>query len=301
MTQSVISHLRVPATVVEGLGLLLTAWRIYFRLKIQRFWWEDAWAAVLLLTGLLSITSYWIYELENGLTSIVASWIYSICFTCIVTSARMSVLFSIIRITHGSPRLRRFTYACVALFAASWVILMIEKVWQCTANPSWHRTTPVSSKPYCVVEPKIAIFEFVISILVALPLRMLWRVKLPRRHRRMILCIFASSVVLAFGAILHTVGRILNSLILSFGGMHVEIALSIIICNLFVVVTCTYRFLLHDLTGTTEDTSSDDDFTTPPRPPVPATHTTSGLALTTVDLEVSLTDQQPSSSTSESI
>lgn len=50
---------QVSASVFEALGLLLTAWRIYFRLKIHRFWWEDAWAAVLFLTGLILIASYW--------------------------------------------------------------------------------------------------------------------------------------------------------------------------------------------------------------------------------------------------
>ncbi|KAN0078381.1 hypothetical protein V8E55_010438 [Tylopilus felleus] len=68
------------------------------------------------------------YLLANGWTSIIASWIYTICFTCLVTLARMSILFSIIRVIHGSPCLRAFTYACVAFFAACWIILIVEKV-----------------------------------------------------------------------------------------------------------------------------------------------------------------------------
>ncbi|KAF8556638.1 hypothetical protein OG21DRAFT_1408671, partial [Imleria badia] len=278
---------QVSASVIEALGLLLTAWRIFFRLKIHRFWWEDAWAAVLLPTGLLSVASYWMELLKNGSTAIVGSWFYSICFTCIVTLSRMSVLFSIIRIIHGSPRLGGFTYACVAFFATCWVILIVYKVWQCDSDPSWHQPSLLSSKPYsdCIA----------VLILVVLHLRMLWRVKLPRRQRRMILSIFASSVVLAFGALFHIVGQIMNNLVLSTAGMHVEIALSIIVCNLLVVVTYTYQFLLHDSTGTTEDisTSNDDDFTMPPRPRVPATT----LALTTVDLPVCFTStgQQTSS------
>jgi len=78
-----------------------------------------------------------------------------------------------------------------------------------------------------------------------------------------------------------------------------QAALSIIVCNLLVVVTYICRFLLHDnwaeagkTTGTTEDTwsSNDDDFTTPISP---AQVTTS---LTTIDLEASLTSSGRQSS-----
>ncbi|KAI9462080.1 hypothetical protein HD554DRAFT_2289948 [Boletus coccyginus] len=288
---------QVSATVIDALGLLLTAWRIYFRLRINRFWWEDAWAAVLLLTGIMWIITNWVYLLTDGLTSIVASWIYSICFTSIVTLARMSILFSIIRIIYLNPRLRAFTYTCVAFFVACWVVLVVQKVWQCASDASWHETTPSSPNPICLVEKQISIFQFTtdciaVSVLVVLPLRMLWRVKLPRRQRRMILSIFTSSVILAFAALFHTIGQILDHFFMMTVGFYVVAALSIIVCNLLVVVTYTCRFLLHDKAvasettlGTTKEAWSidDDDFTTSMSL---AQVTTS---LTTIDLEASLT------------
>jgi len=115
----------------------------------------------------------------DGLTSIIASWIYSICFTSIVTCvftlislsgygfmpcfyrlARMSILFSIIRIIYLSPRLRAFTYTCVAFFVACWVVLVVEKVRQCASDASWHQITPSSPNPICLVEKQISIFQF---------------------------------------------------------------------------------------------------------------------------------------------
>ncbi|KAN0078382.1 hypothetical protein V8E55_010439 [Tylopilus felleus] len=283
--------IRVTASVFQVLGLFLTAWRIYIRLKIRRFWWEDAWATILLLTGLLWVIAQWVFLLTNGLTSIVTTWIYSIGFTSIVTLVRMSVLFSIIRIIHGSPRLLRFAYACVAFYAACWVILIIEKVVQCASDPSWHHAIVIYGKQFCLVKPRISIFEFTsdcvaVLILVILPLRMLWRVKLPKHQRRMILCIFASSVVLAFGALFHTIGQILNIFAVMIAGINVEVALSFYVCNLLVVVTYTYRFLRHGRgADTTEDTTTDDDdFTTPLTRPVQPTT----LSLTTIDLEVDI-------------
>lgn len=238
----------------------------------------------MLFTGLLWIIAQWVFLLTgrrlriancncrathdrhlDGLTSIINSWIHSISFTCIVTSVfkqihchdcclhyafrlvRMSVLFSIIRIIHGSSFLLKFTYACVAFFAACWVILIIEKIVQCASDPSWHHLIVESGMPFCLVKPRISIFKFTskltflanhsilsgelgfsadcvaVSIIVVLPLCMLWRVKLPRRQRRMILSIFASSVVLAFGALFHTVGQILNIFVVMIAGINVEV------------------------------------------------------------------------------
>ena len=62
-----------------------------------------------------------------------------------------------------------------------------------------------------------------VSILVVLPLRMLWRVNLPRRQRRMILSLFAASVVLAFGALFHTVGQMLDIFVVTIAGINVEV------------------------------------------------------------------------------
>jgi len=111
-----------------------------------------------LFTGLLWVIAQWVVLLTNGLTSIINAWIYSIGFTCIVTLVHMSVLFSIIRIVHGSCLLK-FTYACVAFFAACWVILIVEKIVQCASDPSWHHLVVMSGKPFCLVEVEISIFS----------------------------------------------------------------------------------------------------------------------------------------------
>ena len=147
------------------------------------------------------------------------------------------------------------------------------------------------------------------GILIALPLRMLWKVKLPPRQRRMILCIFASSVVLAFAAIFHIVGHVLNITILMVAGIDSEVpslcfslqtlcsprvyqvAASIIMCNLLVVVTYAYRFLWRDegsLNATTTSGTESDDFTQPVGQPARPS-----LTLTTVEVDSSiLTTQQ---------
>ncbi|KAF9231423.1 hypothetical protein BU15DRAFT_14186, partial [Melanogaster broomeanus] len=200
--------LAVVNCVFQVLGLALTTFRIYFRIRIGRFWWEDGMAAIMLLSGILWMISLWGYLLTSGSTSIAFSWIYMITFTSTLAAGRMSILFSIIRIMHGSSRLKKFTYLCAALFAACWIILIVEKVWQCTTDRSWEHVPVSSANPFCLVNTQISIFQFTtdcvtVLILVVLPLCMLWKVKLPRRQRRMILSIFASSAVMAVGALFH--------------------------------------------------------------------------------------------------
>lgn len=55
----------VGFSVAEGLAVLLTLFRLGFRLKIQRFWWEDVWAAVASVCTVVSITSVLIVS-ESG-------------------------------------------------------------------------------------------------------------------------------------------------------------------------------------------------------------------------------------------
>jgi len=102
----------------------------------------------------------------------------------------------------------------------------------------------------------------------------------------MILSLFATSVVLAFGALFHSVGQFLNIFIVTIAGINVEVALSFFVCNLLVVVTYAYRVLHRDRDGAgtiTEDTStSDDDFTTRRTRGAQTTR----FCLTTVDLAV---------------
>ncbi|KAF9231381.1 hypothetical protein BU15DRAFT_68389 [Melanogaster broomeanus] len=101
------------------------------------------------------------------------------------------------------------------------------------------------------------------------------------------------NVLVAVGALFHTLGQVLDIYLVMIAGGNVEITVTLIVCNLLVVVTYTYRFLLRDSTNsssteehTTDDTSAsgpqDEDFTRPTRQRRMTT-----LILTTVNLSLS--------------
>lgn len=43
--------------ILEGLAVLVTLCRLGFRLKIQRFWWEDGWAVIAVLFTVIYIAT----------------------------------------------------------------------------------------------------------------------------------------------------------------------------------------------------------------------------------------------------
>ena len=60
------SSLVIPIafTVIDGLAVILTLFRLLFRLQIRRFWWEDVWATVAVVCGTIFI----IVQLICGVT-----------------------------------------------------------------------------------------------------------------------------------------------------------------------------------------------------------------------------------------
>jgi len=103
---------------------------------------------------------------------------------------------SIARIVPLQTRTRYLqVYAINGLFGLILVEQMLHKTILCTRDTSWHNNVDVQ----CHVGGGVGILTlctdlFADTCLVTIPLRMLWRVKLPRTQRRLILSIFASSV-----------------------------------------------------------------------------------------------------------
>ncbi|KAI9573116.1 hypothetical protein HD554DRAFT_2059157 [Boletus coccyginus] len=285
--------LLITSSVINGLMMILTLFRLLFRLQIQRFWWEDMWAAVMFVCGMTFIIAQLVYfETVNYGTALITRWMTSVAFTSTVWAARTSLLYSIIRVIFISPStvLRKFTHVMTALFFMFWAIIIALKTRRCVNN-----TEPILSlgsvRPTCALQEVETLFEVITDCvsdvaLIVLGLKLLWKVKLPRRQRRMILCVSSSSAILSMFSLLHATCR----LIPVESGKHIasemKLTSALIVCNLLVVVTYMYRMIFGSPNGSfpseSESSSEDDDFTTRV-PPNPTTQ-----LLTTVDLSVTL-------------
>ncbi|KIJ60783.1 hypothetical protein HYDPIDRAFT_116844 [Hydnomerulius pinastri MD-312] len=249
--------------VLQVIGLLLTVFRLWFRFNARRLWWEDFWAALALVCGIMSLVSEWTWlVVGDGKPAVVAIWIYSFAFTNVVWIVRISIALSITRIIYPTRRLRFAMHFFTALLGVMWAGLVTQKAFKCASNLDWYKL----KYPHCTVTRAISIYEvtadFVAdTILVAFPLRLLWKVRLPKNQRRMILSIFSSSIIVSIVSIFHAVCQTMYITALISVALDVEIAASLAVCNLLVVTTFIYRYLQRKQHVETIVTETDDDYT----------------------------------------
>lgn len=281
--------LRAVSSGFMILGLVLTVFRLAYRIWLGRFWVEDAWAGVAFLCGVAAFTSCWTYTKAVGEEGIISFWVYSFTFPSVVWAVRQSILFSIVRIVYATQHLRRLMFCLAGLFLCLWAGLVAQKAWHYGHNTSWYQTT---GKVHILMTQPMIMFELITdclsdTILIILPLRLLWSLRLPKRQKRMILAIFSSSIIVTIISIFRGVCQISKYVTVLALTTDFETALSLLVCNLLVVVTLMYRII--SSAGADDSISLDDDDYT--------TRTTTGGVFTTVDLDnaESGSDEQRSS------
>ncbi|KAF8129505.1 hypothetical protein EV363DRAFT_1399840 [Boletus edulis] len=277
----------IASSVFNGLAMILTLFRLFFRLRIERLWWEDMWAAVMLVCGMtFSIAQLISFETVNYDTALVTAWMSSLAFTSTVWMARMSLLYSTIRVISPSSVLRKLTRVMTVVFFLFWATVIVLKTCWCVHNTKAMLTLG-SEYLVCNLPKVVIVFQPITNcvsdaVLVYLSLKLLWRAKLPRRRHRMILTLFSSSILISMSSLSHAICQ----LMVSFEkGMYItfeiEFTSALIVCNLLVVVTYMYRVILSSPSGSLpSESEEDDDFTTPIR-------TNTATELTTIDLDVS--------------
>lgn len=273
---STIVTLRTVSSTFLILGLVLTIFRLTYRIRLRRLWVEDAWAGVAFLCGIAAFTSTWTYVGTVGEGGIISFWIYSFTFPSVVWAVRQSILFSIVRIVYATQHLRRLIFCLSGLFLGLWAGLVAQKAWNYGHDTSWYQTT---GKVHVFLTRPMIVFElmadcFSDTILIILPLRLLWSLRLPKRQKRMIFAIFSSSFIITVISIFRGVCQIAKYRTVLVPATDFETSLSLLVCNLLVTVTFLYR--IFGFAGADASVSSDDDYTT---------RTTTGGVFTTVELD----------------
>ncbi|KIJ62422.1 hypothetical protein HYDPIDRAFT_94501, partial [Hydnomerulius pinastri MD-312] len=279
----------VFVTVLHSIAMLMSTSgiRLWIRIRLRRLWWEDAWAALALcLDGICAVSTWTLtspyappwYLSQNA--HIISLWLTLISYTCLVWSARMSIVFSIIRVVPPPGPIRTIAYGVAVLFFFMWALVSSSKAYTCGSDTSWYEGVIIQ----CPIGLPIAIIEFTTdlvsdAILVAMPLRMLWHVKLPRGERILILSIFSMSLLSCFASIIHVAFLIPDPSFMAGMTADIEGALGLMICNLLVIVTYFYRVFRN---GEDIETTSDPTY---PKPTGSSVSLTTFSSLTTVDLE----------------
>ncbi|KAI6025538.1 hypothetical protein EDC04DRAFT_231822 [Pisolithus marmoratus] len=243
-------------SVFQAFAICLTAFRLGFRYYTQRLWWDDFWAFLSSCCTLLCLVASWflsspmedLYIPANTIgippqsrtTHVISWWMEVLSFTCAIWFARLSIVSSFIRIAPPSPS-RTAAFGAAAIFVLMWLYMMLVKAIPCAMDRSWYNLPFVQ----CPIPEWVVISEVITDslsdfILVCLPLRLLWRLRVPSHQRTMILAVFSSSLLTTIVSGIHTVYTIPPTFI---GGVtaDIEAAVALVVCNLLVVVTFIYR------------------------------------------------------------
>ncbi|KAE9406592.1 hypothetical protein BT96DRAFT_1014812 [Gymnopus androsaceus JB14] len=160
-----------------------TVARVWIRYRKQRLWWDDGWAILTMMLSILLDILLFLGGSDPLLPisphmQVVRQWLIMISFTMAVWCARISLMFSIIRLIPPSFTLRRIS---------EWAAVSFSLV--CILNATWDLRVRVL--PYGEL-----ITDLVEDItLVVIPIRLLGHVNLPKDKRRMLVVIFGASLL----------------------------------------------------------------------------------------------------------
>ncbi|PIL27671.1 hypothetical protein GSI_10823 [Ganoderma sinense ZZ0214-1] len=269
--------IRILATVLPALGIALTSLRLYYRHTRRHLGWDDAWAAFCMFCAFFLAAGAWtrsdtpqVGPFHHGpRVRILGYYMLNVAFTCVLWSARLSILFSIIRLIPYLMRLRVYATMAAVLFGCMWVALIILKITVCETHPEWKQTQGVQ----CVLGPAVAGVELATDfiadvILVALPIRLLWNIKLSPSRRALLTGIFSASMFTTIVSIVHGVFVFSSNRNAEGIWAHVLASTAMIVANLAVLVIWFMHLVGHheesqvspDLTAGMEGTDQ-----TPPK------------------------------------
>ncbi|KAG2115037.1 hypothetical protein DEU56DRAFT_761718 [Suillus clintonianus] len=226
-------RLVVAASVSQSIAILLTIFRLVYRGWTRQLWWEDAWAALALVSDGVCLAWIWVRTTKR-----LPAWTFAAAFTSVVWTARMSIIFSIIRIANpsGDKVHKRITYLIAVSFVCMWAALVAYKITMCT-NYS------------CRMTRTIALLQLTTDIagdfpLIVAPLQFWKNAGLSRNNTILIMSVFGSSILITIVTIPHSIMLFHSvtetTLIMSKRDGN-QAALSLVVCNVLVIVTLAYR------------------------------------------------------------
>ncbi|KAH9923311.1 hypothetical protein B0H21DRAFT_781484 [Amylocystis lapponica] len=206
-------NIRIVATVPLSVAVFCTLLRLYYRWSRRHLGMDDAWAAMALLASFFMLSGAWLHSYSDVSTyhRIMGYYMTSVCFTCVLWWARISILFSVVRIIPFLMVLQKWAYASVAWFFAMWTVMLVQKVYVCEHNDAWKHLPNVQ----CVLGRSVAaveLFSYIVTTIVSIAHSVF--VFGPDRDRE------------AYMA-------------------HIEASTALVICNLAVLVTWLVRVVRH--------------------------------------------------------
>ncbi|KAG2123086.1 hypothetical protein DEU56DRAFT_696712, partial [Suillus clintonianus] len=228
---------KVVACIFHGSAITTTIFRLAYRLHTSRFWWEDAWAAVSLVFDVICLFGVWAEGPrfnDDPRVYTTMFWLLPIAFTSVLWAARMSIMYSILRVADPRNTLRRIVYGIISCFAVMWTGLVVQKLLDCVYHA-------------CGMGSDVAISDLITDavsdlMLVIMPTYLLRDVRLTHHQRILVTSVFCASLLstaisipLSILLLVHPVSKAAMTI------AHAKPATSLVIANLLVIVSFVYR------------------------------------------------------------
>ncbi|KDR81176.1 hypothetical protein GALMADRAFT_241731 [Galerina marginata CBS 339.88] len=249
----------VGVTLLQAIAIASTVVRLAHRWRTDRMWWDDWTAFPPLFFDIMYVIILWlrVATIHSSRTKgevFLFSTIFNVfLFRSVVWLSRISLALGISRIFPPKHRCRYFAFGLAALFLCAYIVNI-------TTTALFHAGPPASA---CSTEDKectraavrvwimnlitLTFDAFADVILVVTPPIMLWKVRLPRNQRRLVLALFSSSILSFLASLAFVLVWMLNSHLGPNGYFimmlcaHLQAFVCLLVCNLLVVTMLFYR------------------------------------------------------------
>ncbi|PPQ70432.1 hypothetical protein CVT25_004304 [Psilocybe cyanescens] len=261
---------KVCVTVVQAVSITSTVIRLVHRWHTRRMWWDDWATFVPLLVDCLYLAFMWKGAQDQHLF-LPAAQLYLLFYCAMVGSvvlvsteqsldegnfrlSRVSLALSTARIFPAKHVCRRVALWISGIFLFLYIGNVMIVIFQCWGS-TVHNTGQIqlcaqkstNIKVKVIARISLTLDALAEVILVVAPLVMLWRIRLPKGERRLILSLFSSSILSFLGSVAFFVVWVLarrfgkQSIFVTKMTAQLQVAVSLLVCNLLVVTMLFYR------------------------------------------------------------
>ncbi|KAJ3575610.1 hypothetical protein NP233_g996 [Leucocoprinus birnbaumii] len=233
--------LRSSTVLLHCLGNIASVTRLIYRARTRRLWWDDFWAFIAMLSDLMMLATFFgtrsVIEHDARMSKTFQTVIL-FTYTSVLWGARMSMAVTIVRLLPPG-RGHCVAKGAAVVFALTWCGLLVEKVYTCQSK------LDAPGHWSCALPTNTGILELCTDLaadmwLICSPAFLLWGMKLTSRRQIVIFSVFGSDVLLVAASVVHDVYHLQQNLVAARITLFVEVAISLIVCNLLVLVTWLY-------------------------------------------------------------
>ncbi|KAF9650835.1 hypothetical protein BDM02DRAFT_3127366 [Thelephora ganbajun] len=226
---------------------LITVVRIALRVQKRMFWWDDFWATVSLACFTTFVPG--VFIIADGPSfpqhiRIAGYYMVGGFFYCTVWAARLSIIFTVVRIAPWASQKRVMLVIALVMFL-QWVLLMVQMFWVCEKGSTSWKQAPFA---LCPLGLHVAITQAVTEsfsdlLLIVAPLWILRNVRVTSAVRFRLISVFACSLATTIAALAHAI------LVIRLPGVweaivgSLEAGVALAVCNLSVIVPAAARLL----------------------------------------------------------